>query len=194
MIGIEVKHLLENTCNTNLSMKEIQDLKIEDVKALLEKAEAEKKKNPNTALVSTTSVKLPKNVVHSDTIMRLNDVQSGVPVFIFDIDCDNISNLKNLAAAISFPVYGLLWSKEVSGLNVESLSTRYLEVRFCYIISQRYGYNQNKAKINNTQSNLISKSLGLDITPLITPCFRSPDLAYTPFHILSSAYCTAFFF
>lgn len=136
MIGIEMKHLLESTCEINLSMKEIQDMKIEDVKALLEKAESEKK-NLSTALVSTSSVKLPKNAVHSETVIRLNEVQNGVPVFLFDIDCDNISNLKSLAAVINHPVYGLVWSKEVEGTNVESLSSWYLEVRVSLIVINR---------------------------------------------------------
>lgn len=130
MVGIEVKHLLETTCDITLTMQEIQDLKIDDVKTLIEKADAQRKKNaPSTTLVSTTCVNLPKSFYHSQAVHLLNDVQYDVPVFIIDIDSCDLSLPRKLAAIIKHPVYALVLSKDIPKTEIESLASWYLQVR-----------------------------------------------------------------
>lgn len=129
MLGIEIKHLLEKTCDVTFTVKEIQELKIDDVKMLLEKTESQKMKEPKSgALVCTTSVKIPKTFIYSHAVEPINDMKEGSPIFIIDLDCNDITQLHTLAKNINHPTFALLCSKHTPVTNIESLATWYLKV------------------------------------------------------------------
>lgn len=129
MVAVEVKHLLESSCDVSLTMQEIQELKIDDVRALVEKTENERKKrSPSTTFVSTVCAVLPKSFYHPQAIQLLNNVQSGTPVFVIDLECFDLVSLRRLAIGLKAPVYALLLSKDTPTTDTESLAKWYLEV------------------------------------------------------------------
>ena len=129
MAAIEVKHMLESTCDVTLTMKEIQELKIDDVRTLIEKAESDRKKrSPTSTFVSTISADLPRPSFHPQPVQLINNIQEGTPVFIIDIGCYDLSPLKKLALTVESPVYTLLLSKDTPTSDVKVLARWYLEV------------------------------------------------------------------
>ncbi|XP_054714096.1 fatty acid synthase-like [Uloborus diversus] len=129
MIGIEVKHLLETTYDISLTMQEIQDLKINDVKVIIEKAESESanKNERASALLTTSTIKLPEFICCDHPVVPLNTSSNGTPVFIVNIDDAPISNLSQLGKVLTIPAFALVWCKDSPTNNLETLAAWYLK-------------------------------------------------------------------
>ncbi len=140
MIGIEVKHLLDSVCDIDLSVQEIQDLKIDDVKAMLEKVEG-KKSAMSEGLVSTVSVDLPKSFYHPRPVEPLNDVREGTPLFFIDMDSDDLGPLRNFGKCVKRPAFVLVLSREAPMIDVPALASWFLQVRKTALNSKNFiGY------------------------------------------------------
>lgn len=129
MVGVEVKQLIENTCDISLTMQEIFDMKITDIRTLVEKAESENTaNNQGPALVSTTSVKVPHSLIHTESIIALNKKNTGMPIFILSIGDSDISDFHTLAEAINQPTFAVVWTKDTPGSDLKTIAEWYLQV------------------------------------------------------------------
>lgn len=128
MVGVELKQLIESYCDITVTMQEIQEMKIDDVKALFTKADTELNTSTLPALIATTTIKLPSTLTHSNSLVVLNKTTSGVPIFIINVGDTEVNDFDTFAQIVGTPVYALVWTKETPSTDMKSLASWYLKV------------------------------------------------------------------
>ncbi|KAG8183232.1 hypothetical protein JTE90_014407 [Oedothorax gibbosus] len=123
MVGVELKQLIESFTGIPITMQEIQDLKINDVKALFAKADSEATHSSAPALMATSTIKLPSTLTHTEPLVLLNKSASGTPIFIVNIGDTDVKEFEILAQTIGRSVYALVWTKEAPTTDVKSIAS-----------------------------------------------------------------------
>ncbi|KAG8183231.1 hypothetical protein JTE90_014406, partial [Oedothorax gibbosus] len=128
MVGVEMKQLIESYCDIAITLQEIQEMKINDVKALFTKADSETKHSSAPALMATTTIKLPSTLTHTEPLVLLNKTASGTPIFIINIGDTDVKDFEKLAQTVGRPVYALVWTKDAPTTDMKSLASWYLNL------------------------------------------------------------------
>ncbi|CAL1277493.1 unnamed protein product [Larinioides sclopetarius] len=128
IMGVEVKQILESYTEESISTQEMQDLTLDEIKALFEKADNERESTNAPALLATTNVKLPPILLHKDPVVTLNKDAPGEPVFIVNIGDTDVGSFQMLAKGLNRPLYALVWAEDAPVSNVESIASWCLQL------------------------------------------------------------------
>lgn len=141
LMGVELKQFLERDFDLVLSIPELRQLKIKDLKKLEGDGEENKTSSEKpTESDSLTSEKVPghfnsllsKQLVPSDTIVHMNSVKTGSPLFIIHPIEGTVVMLDSLAQLLPCPVYGIQCTPEAPYESLESLAAWYWKVCIKY--------------------------------------------------------------
>ncbi|KAF8774576.1 Fatty acid synthase like protein [Argiope bruennichi] len=128
IVGVEIKQIIESYSDVTVSIQEMQEMTLEDIKALFEKVDSERSDNDAPALLATTNVKLPPVLLHNEPIIPLSKDATGEPIFIVSIGETDLKSFQVLAKGLSRPVYALVWTKDAPASDLESLASWYLQL------------------------------------------------------------------
>ncbi|XP_071034019.1 fatty acid synthase [Parasteatoda tepidariorum] len=133
LMGVEVKQFLERDFDLVLTVPELRQLKIKDLKELEGGADSSETQKPtekttadddfNAFLQFSWDVK--KQLVPSSTIVPLNSVKSGVPLIVIHPIEGTTDMLKSLSKNLKCPVYGVQCTPEAPSDCIENLAAWY---------------------------------------------------------------------
>ncbi|RNA09364.1 fatty acid synthase [Brachionus plicatilis] len=148
LMSVEIKQILEQGYNINLSMKEIQALSLEKLKEMQHVAPAEAK----VATEQNFSVKETKMLMPSQMIVKLNEqVDDEKCVFVIHPIEGHVQMLTEFGHKMKCSVYGIQFTKEA----VETTSLPQL--------AQLYWKEIEKVKGADTKINLCGYSFGASV-------------------------------
>ncbi|GFQ90829.1 fatty acid synthase [Trichonephila clavata] len=142
LMGVEVKQFLERDFDLVLAIPELRQLKVKDLQKL-EGGTAEgesvttSEKNEKSVAKSASESKVIEKVaghfsllssgqlVPDRTIVHMNNVKSGTPLFIVHPIEGTVAMLNSLAQLINFPVYGIQCTPEAPSQSIEQLAIWY---------------------------------------------------------------------
>lgn len=134
LMGVELKQFLERDFELVLSIPELRKLKIKDLKKLEgegeDKSSSEKSPNSETAAAVENipghfSSLLSKDLVPNETIVHMNSVKTGSPLFIVHPIEGTVVMLQSLAQLLPCPVYGIQCTPDAPSESIEDLAAWY---------------------------------------------------------------------
>ncbi|CAL1299396.1 unnamed protein product [Larinioides sclopetarius] len=144
LMGVEVKQFLERDFDLVLAIPELRQLKVKDLKKLEgagEETNATKtpdsKTKPTSDSTSESSAKIAEKIpghfsslpsiqlIPTETIIQMNSVKTGIPLFIVHPIEGTVAMLNSLAQLINFPVYGIQCTPEAPSESIEQLAAWY---------------------------------------------------------------------
>ncbi|GFS66889.1 fatty acid synthase, partial [Nephila pilipes] len=134
LIGVELRHLLEREFDLMLGIPELRKLTVKDLKKLEETMKSSvETSNANVASDSPKIEEVPlhfseldrKQLIPKDTIVSMNSVKSGTPLFILHPIEGTVVMLYPLAQFICVPVFGIQYTSEAPGDSLEELAAWY---------------------------------------------------------------------
>ncbi|GFS62651.1 fatty acid synthase [Trichonephila inaurata madagascariensis] len=128
IIGVELQQMIEFYADISISIQEIQELTIDDIKAMFEKRDNENANSQTPALMATTSMKLPPSLTHEEPFIPIHKDAPGEPIFIVSMGDTDASHFQFLARALNRPLYALVWTKDTPSTDIESLASWYLKL------------------------------------------------------------------
>ena len=138
LMGVEVKQFLERDFELVLSIPELRKLKIKDLKKLEgdgddTKSSTEKSSDSETSpaienIPGHFNSLLSEELVPSETIVHMNSVKTGTPLFIVHPIEGTVVMLQSLAQLLPCPVYGIQCTPESPSDSVEDLAAWYWKV------------------------------------------------------------------
>lgn len=139
LMGVELKQFLERDFELVLSIPELRQLKIKDLKKLEEGGEGgeDKSSADKPSDIETPAIEnipghfnsLPsKELVPSETIVHMNSVKTGAPLFIVHPIEGTVVMLSSLAQLLPCPVYGIQCTPEAPSDSIEDLAAWYWKV------------------------------------------------------------------
>lgn len=134
LMGVEVKQFLERDFDLVLAIPELRQLKVKDLKALEggstgETAPSQPEPESNPEKIPGHFSSLPsKQLVPESTIVHMNSVTTGTPLFIVHPIEGTVAMLNALAQLINVPVYGLQCTPEAPSDSIQSLAAWYWKV------------------------------------------------------------------
>ncbi|CAL1299397.1 unnamed protein product [Larinioides sclopetarius] len=147
LMGVEVKQFLERDFDLVLAIPELRQLKVKDLKKLEgagEETNATKtpdsKTKPTSDSTSESSAKIAEKIpghfsslpsiqlIPTETIIQMNSVKTGIPLFIVHPIEGTVAMLNSLAQLINFPVYGIQCTPEAPSESIEQLAAWYWKV------------------------------------------------------------------
>ncbi|GFT94653.1 fatty acid synthase [Trichonephila clavipes] len=127
IVGVEIKQMIESYTDNSISIQEIQELTIDDIKAMFEKADNERATSQGPALMATTTMKLPPSLTHNEPLIPIHRDAPGEPIFILNMGDTDVSHFQFLAKALNRPLYALVWTKDAPSTDIQSLASWYLK-------------------------------------------------------------------
>ncbi|GFV31378.1 fatty acid synthase [Trichonephila clavipes] len=137
LIEVELKHLLERECDSILTASEIRKLTIKDLGILEGQLYIEDDTETPDSKVAVTydieEVPLFSDaqdnswLIPKDTIVRLNSVKRGMPLFIVHPIEGTVAMLYSLAQLIAVPVFGIQYTSEAPKDSFEKVAAWYWE-------------------------------------------------------------------
>ncbi|GFY63851.1 fatty acid synthase [Trichonephila inaurata madagascariensis] len=141
LMGVEVKQFLERDFDLVLAIPELRQLKVKDLQKLeggsAEESVTTSEKNEKSVTNSASEPKVIEKVaghfsllssgqlVPDRTIIHMNNVKSGTPLFIVHPIEGTVAMLNSLAQLINFPVYGIQCTPEAPSQSIEQLAIWY---------------------------------------------------------------------
>ncbi|GFS78340.1 fatty acid synthase [Nephila pilipes] len=140
LMGVEVKQYLERDFDLVLAIPELRQLKVKDLKKLEggsgEESATTTGNNDDTSATTSESKVIEKiaghfsllssgQLVPDKTIIHMNSIKSGIPLFIVHPIEGTVAMLNSLAQLINFPVYGIQCTPEAPSQSMEQLATWY---------------------------------------------------------------------
>ncbi|GFX61278.1 fatty acid synthase [Trichonephila clavipes] len=141
LMGVEVKQFLERDFDLVLAIPELRQLKVKDLQKLeggsKEESVTTSEKNEKSVTNSASEPKVIEKVaghfsllssgqlVPDRTIIHMNNVKSGTPLFIIHPIEGTVAMLNSLAQLINFPVYGIQCTPEAPSQSIEQLAIWY---------------------------------------------------------------------
>ncbi|GIY66143.1 fatty acid synthase [Caerostris extrusa] len=144
LMGVEVKQFLERDFDLVLAIPELRQLKVKDLKELegsneeikpASKSETKKELVSEQTPESDSKIveKIPehfsalpsKQLVPDNTIIHMNSIKNGIPLFIIHPIEGTVAMLNSLAQLINFPVYGIQCTPEAPSESIEQLAAWY---------------------------------------------------------------------
>ncbi|GFR26748.1 fatty acid synthase [Trichonephila clavata] len=140
LLEVELRHLLEREYDLTIGISEMRKLTIKDLKEL----EGSEEDNIETSHNSEATKDIPnKNVLNieevplyfntqdnsqlipKDTIVRLNSVKSGIPLFMVHPIEGTVGMLCSLAQLLPVPVFGIQYTAEAPEDSIEQVAAWY---------------------------------------------------------------------
>lgn len=144
LMGVEVKQFLERDFELVLSIPELRKLKIKDLKKLegegddsissSEKVTDSEKGSAVENIPGHFNSLLSKELVPSETIVHMNSVKTGTPLFIVHPIEGTVVMLQSLAQILPCPVYGIQCTPEAPSDSIEDLAAWYWKVCIRYFV------------------------------------------------------------
>ncbi|GBN32397.1 Fatty acid synthase, partial [Araneus ventricosus] len=140
LMDVELKQFLERQFSLVLTIPELRKMKVKDLKKLEGSGEETKKTTTPESKTKHTSEsnamvaeKIPghfsslpsKQLVPSETIIQMNSVKTGIPLFIVHPIEGTVAMLNSLAQLINFPVYGIQCTPVAPSETIEVLAAWY---------------------------------------------------------------------
>ncbi|CAL1296657.1 unnamed protein product [Larinioides sclopetarius] len=144
LMSVEVNQFLERNFDMVLGIHELRQLKVKDLIKLEggdEEAKTarnlESKTTPTSESTFLSNVKISehalgylsslssKQLVPSETIIRMNSVKTGLPLFIVHPIEGTVAMFNSLAQMINSPVYGIQCTREAPSESIEQLAAWY---------------------------------------------------------------------
>ncbi|CAL1284482.1 unnamed protein product [Larinioides sclopetarius] len=129
IVGSQIKQMIESACDVDVTIHDILEMNLDDIKAILKNADRDKSSSQAPALITTIKINLPPTLVHRDPLVLLNEEGSGEHIFIVHIKDTNVMDFVPLAKALNKPVYALVWTTDLSSTEMESVAQRYLKLK-----------------------------------------------------------------
>ncbi|GBN02025.1 Fatty acid synthase [Araneus ventricosus] len=148
LMGVELKKFLERQFSLVLTIPELRKMKVKDLKKLEGSGEETKTTTTPESKTKHTSEsnamvaeKIPghfsslpsKQLVPSETIIQMNSVKTGIPLFIVHPIEGTVAMLNSLAQLINFPVYGIQCTPVAPSETIEVLAAWYWKVSVLYL-------------------------------------------------------------
>ncbi|GFY73232.1 fatty acid synthase [Trichonephila inaurata madagascariensis] len=140
LLEVELRHLLERDYDLMIGISEMRKLTVKDLRKL-EGSEADNIETshnseatediPNINVLNIEEVPLLFNtqdksqLIPKDTIVRLNTVKSGIPLFMIHPIEGTVGMLCSLAQLISVPVFGIQYTAEAPEDSIEQVAAWY---------------------------------------------------------------------
>ncbi|GFT12101.1 fatty acid synthase [Nephila pilipes] len=128
IVGVELKQMIESYTDVSITIQEIQELKLDDIKAMFEKADNERADSQAPALLATTTMKLPPSLIKEEPLIAVHKDAPGEPIFMVSVGDTDVTNFRFLAKALNRPLYALVWTKDVPSTDIETLASWYLKL------------------------------------------------------------------
>lgn len=144
-MGVELKQFLERDFELVLSIPELRKLKIKDLKKLEGEGDSSKSNTvTSTDTETATAVEnipghfnslLSNELVPRETIVHMNSVKTGSPLFIVHPIEGTVVMLRSLAQLLPCPVYGIQFTPEAPADSIEDVAAWYWKViNFCILL------------------------------------------------------------
>ncbi|GFR28649.1 fatty acid synthase [Trichonephila clavata] len=128
IVGVEMKQMIESYTDVSITMQEIQESTIDDIKEMFEKADNERVDSQGPALMATTTMKLPPSLIYKEPFIPIHKDAPGEPIFIVNMGDTDVTNFRFLSKALNRPLYALVWTKDAPSTDIASLASWYLEL------------------------------------------------------------------
>ena len=157
LMGVEVKQTLERDYDVILSMQELRSL---NVGHLMEISGQSSSARPSSEGPLQLNISIPRIGLPEETVVRLNDVKDGKPVFFLP-PLEGVFNLLEvLAKQIKRPVIGLNWTLAFKDMTtIEEASAHYIET------AKRLNSDNNFDLIGYSFGSVLSFEMGLQLQP-----------------------------
>lgn len=139
LIGVEIKQYLERNFDIVLSIAELRQLKLKDIKKLaVDESTDNIERNTQPESVGNFLGKFQglscQQLIPTETIVHMNSIKNGIPlVFLHPIE-GSVHMLQPLANLLSCPVYGLQCTPDAPTDSVEALAAWYWQVCMLYYL------------------------------------------------------------
>ncbi|GFW30825.1 fatty acid synthase [Trichonephila clavipes] len=142
LMEVELRHLLERECDLMLGTSELRKLTLKDLR-ILEGPLEEDTETPDSKAAFThdieeaplhSSAQDNSRLIPKETIVRLNSVRSGKPLFIVHPIEGTVGMLYSLAQLITDPVFGIQYTTEAPEDSFEKVAAWYWEVSIIFYI------------------------------------------------------------
>jgi fatty acid synthase len=158
LMGVEVKQTLERDYDVMLSMQELRSLNVGHLVEIGGQSSSSFKGSNDGPL--QLNISIPRIGLPDESIVRLNDVKEGKPVFFLP-PLEGVFNLLEvLAKQIKRPVIGLNWTLAFKDMvTIEEASAYYIET------AQRLNDDNNFDLIGYSFGSVLSFEMGLQLQP-----------------------------
>ncbi|CAL1283309.1 unnamed protein product [Larinioides sclopetarius] len=123
---VELKHLIDSHTDLNLSLDEIRNMTVGDIKALSQKSKNEN--NRTSILFASETVNLPTVLKHKEAVQVLQNNVPGDPIFIVNIGDTDVSKFQTLATELKNPTFALVWTDDAPRTDIGSLASWYMKL------------------------------------------------------------------
>lgn len=134
-MAVELKQVLESNFDTDISFTDMRNLKLKDLKKFanqsnLENTGKETEIDPRILgkVFGEFNVFASNDVNTSVTIIHMNEITDGVPLFVIHPGEGTVTVLETLAKLLPCPVYGIQNTAESPRDTLENLSAWYWKV------------------------------------------------------------------
>ncbi|GBM54857.1 Fatty acid synthase [Araneus ventricosus] len=123
---MELKHFIDTNTDINLSMEEVRNITMKEIKTLIDKVQSNE--NEVAPLFASEHVNLPMVLKHTEALIVVQNVVRGDPIFIVNIGDTDVNNFKALALELKKPAFALVWTDDASLTDIGSLASWFLKV------------------------------------------------------------------
>lgn len=158
LMGVEVKQTLERDYDVILSMQELRSLNVGHLMEI--SGQNGSSARPQSEAPLQLNISIPRIGLPEETVVRLNDVTEGKPVFFLP-PLEGVFNLLEvLAKQIKRPVIGLNWTLAFKDMTtIEEASAQYIET------AKRLNADNDFDLIGYSFGSVLSFEMGLQLQP-----------------------------
>lgn len=158
LMGVEVKQTLERDYELILSMQELRSLNVGHLMEI--SGQSGPSVRPSSEGPLQLNISIPRIGLPEETVVRLNDVKDGKPVFFLP-PLEGVFNLLEvLAKQIKRPVIGLNWTLAFKDMTtIEEASAHYIET------AKRLNNDNDFDLIGYSFGSVLSFEMGLQLQP-----------------------------
>ncbi|GFW33766.1 fatty acid synthase [Trichonephila clavipes] len=143
LLEVELKHLLEREYDLMIGVSEMRKLTVKDLRELegsnADNIETVHNAEPNEDIPNINVLNIEKvpllcntqdnsKLIPKETIVRLNSVKSGIPLFMVHPIEGTVDMLYSLAQLLSVPVFGIQYTAEAPEGSIEQVAAWYWKV------------------------------------------------------------------
>lgn len=135
LMAVELRHVLEANFDIIMSFSDMQNLKVKDLKKIANKSSTknnEREDEIDAVVIGNAfgkfNVITNKDLIPSTTIIHMNTITDGVPLFLIHPLEGNVAALETLAKLLLCPVYGIQSTPQSPCDSIENLASWYWKV------------------------------------------------------------------
>ncbi|GBM54868.1 Fatty acid synthase [Araneus ventricosus] len=123
---LELKHFFDANTDINLSLEDVRNSTLKDIKALIEKRMS--KETNVVPLFSSDHVNLTPFLQHKEPLLVVQNYVPGDPIFIVSIGDVDVNYFQSLTIELKKPAFALVWTDDVPHTDIGSLASWYLKL------------------------------------------------------------------